>query len=221
MRVLLHHGVESAAISTEASNMELVGIGSTSSDITVSRGKSGWEVTGADLSAANRQSDVLLIRSKAPFIISGKKGRRYPGDISCVIDSDDPVRFSIINVVEMSSYIPGVLAGELYEGWHDSAFEAQAVAARSYALSEIHQRVKHAWDVTDTPASQAYHGVAYSQAVRCADATRGQILTWEDSLVPGYFSSCCGGAAATAGAPPGCRPHRAGALADPAAARGW
>ncbi len=66
-------------------------------------------------------------------------------------------------------------------------------------MSECHERRRKRWDVTDTPSSQHYIGVpTWSQAVRTANATRGEVLVWEGGVVPGYFSSCCGGRAATA-----------------------
>lgn len=146
------------------------------------------------------RGDVIELHCEAPISVSQFRGdpRRYAGFIR-LLAGDQHDQFMVINVVPMEEYIPGVLAGELFEGWHDAAFEAQAIAARGFAISECQQRRRQDWDVTDTQASQAYIGIpSWPQAATCATATRGHVPVWQGSVLPGYFSSCCGGHAATA-----------------------
>jgi stage II sporulation protein D len=98
----------------------------------------------------------------------------------------------------MEQYLPGVLQAELYNGWPAATFEAQAVAARSFAAMQGQHRQGRNWDVTDTAGTQAYMGLATDPtAQQAVFDTQGQILAFEDNLVPGYFSSCCGGLPAT------------------------
>ena len=64
------------------------------------------------------------------------------------------------------------------------------------------------------------------EGVRRLPAPQGAARTAESARAPFFRCGCAGsslagGAAATAGAPPGCRPHRAGAGRGPAAVRGW
>lgn len=165
----------------------------------VSRHYGRW--LGVPLSVA--ESDVIEIHSDHPISVSQSTGkvRQYHGSIRLFAakDAEPPNSFLVINDVLMEDYIPGVLAGELYEGWHDAAFEAQAIAARAFAVSECQHRRHHAWDVTDTQASQAYVGIpSWPQAGQCAKRTRGLLLVWRAHVIPGYFSSCCGGRAALA-----------------------
>jgi stage II sporulation protein D len=164
--------------------------------VIVSRRGRRWVIHGQTIPSTITRGDGIDISAEEAMLVSGEDGRTYPSTIRCAVGDGD---FKVINVALMSEYIPGVLAGELFEGWHDAAFEAQAVVARSYAVSECAQRVKHQWDVTDTPASQHYIGVpTWAQASRTAATTAGQVLTFREEIVPGYFSSCCGGRAATA-----------------------
>jgi stage II sporulation protein D len=166
----------------------------------IGRSRGRWSVAGVDLPRPIADSDVVEISSPTPLSLGSHPTRHYEGIIRCVSDQESPrLDFDVINVVPMEQYIPGVLAGELYEGWHDAAFKAQAVAARSYAASRCQQRKSHAWDVTDTASSQVYIGIpSWDQAKRTAAATSGEVLTWQGEIVPAYFSSCCGGRAATA-----------------------
>jgi stage II sporulation protein D len=167
---------------------------------TIGRKQGRWTASGVNLPTSIASADVVELTSPTPLSVGSHPKRTYEGIIRCVADQDPPrLSFSVINVVKMEQYIPGVLAGELYEGWHDAAFKAQAVAARSFALSRHQQRKSHTWDVTDTSSSQVYVGIpSWNQATRTATATSGEIITWRGEVVPGYFSSCCGGRAALA-----------------------
>jgi stage II sporulation protein D len=166
----------------------------------VSRGPAGWTLAGVDLPAVLAQAGSIELHSTSPLSVGSGSERVYEGIIRCVADHDSSrLDYDVVNVIEMEQYIPGVLAGELFEGWHDAAFKAQAVAARSYAVSQCQQRRSRTWDVTDTASSQMYIGVpSWDQATRTAAATRGEIITWKGAVVPGYFCSCCGGRAARA-----------------------
>ncbi|MGI9013092.1 MAG: SpoIID/LytB domain-containing protein [Phycisphaerales bacterium] len=108
--------------------------------------------------------------------------------------------FDVVNHISMERYLPGVLARELFQHWPAETFAAQAVAARSFACAEI------AWfsdrrhfDVTATQSSQAYIGAtSLPVSVNAVERTRGIVLAYMNALVPGYYSSCCGGIAANA-----------------------
>jgi stage II sporulation protein D len=108
--------------------------------------------------------------------------------------------FDIVNLLPMEQYLPGVLAKELYSHWHPDTFMAQAVAARSFAWSEIcHWRTRRHFDVSNTTQSQMYIGsVTLDVAHRAVRETSSLYLMYDDRAVPGYYSACCGGRAATA-----------------------
>ena len=108
--------------------------------------------------------------------------------------------FDVINDVPLETYLPGVLAGELYAHWQPETFAAQAVAARSFACTEaaIFAGRRH-YDVSNTAASQMYLGaVQHDRAHEAVALTRGVMLAFNGLLVSGYYSSCCGGVAASA-----------------------
>lgn len=127
--------------------------------------------------------------------------RRYSGYLRLVPRTDiDPGAIDIINHVALEEYLPGVLARELFNHWHLQTHAAQAVAARSFACAEhaYFLRRRH-FDVTNTQSSQAYIGaVTHETSLEAVLLTRGQVLSEDERLVPGYYSSCCGGVAACA-----------------------
>lgn len=99
-----------------------------------------------------------------------------------------------VNHAPIEDYLPGVLEKELFADWHPSAFEAQAIAARSYALFERAGREASHYDVESTVQSQVYGGASTNpRARRAVDATRGRVLAYEGRIVPAFYSSTTGG----------------------------
>lgn len=110
-------------------------------------------------------------------------------------------RFDVVERVPIESYIPGVIAKELYPGWSLHAYKAQAVAARSYAMHERQRRMAMGshFDVESTTRDQVYGGQTDNQtALHAAGLTRGEVLTWRGHLLRAYYSSTTGGRAASA-----------------------
>lgn len=127
--------------------------------------------------------------------------RNFNGGLRIVSRPDiDAGAFDIVNELPMEQYLPGVLARELFSHWHPETFAAQAVAARSFACYEhLHNRDRRHFDVEDTVRSQAYIGaVDLKSAHEAVQRTGGLVLGYDRWLVPGYYSSCCGGSAAAA-----------------------
>ncbi len=125
----------------------------------------------------------------------------YPGWFRIVSRTDEaPGGFDVINHVGMEAYLPGVIASELYNHWHDETHAAQAIAARSFAWSEhAFYRARRHFDLTNTQASQVYAGtVTHRRSLDMVARTRGVFLAYDGAVVTGYYSSCCGGLAARA-----------------------
>ena len=119
-------------------------------------------------------------------------GAHYPGQLVLVADRDAS-RFHVVNHVPLERYLPGVIYRELYPGWHPQTFEAQAIAARSYALWEMTLRPSRAWDLESTTASQAYIGLTdHAKANHAVAATRGMVLAYQGHVVPAFYCSTVG-----------------------------
>jgi len=114
---------------------------------------------------------------------------------------------AVVNTVPMESYLRGVVPAEMPSSWLRQALETQAVAARSYALSEL--RPGAGFDVYPDQRSQMYLGIGAERASsdEAVARTAGQILTWRGAVAQTFFSSSSGGrTAAAADAWPGARP---------------
>ncbi|HED53726.1 MAG TPA: SpoIID/LytB domain-containing protein [Phycisphaerales bacterium] len=122
---------------------------------------------------------------------------RYPGTLRLHPRPEvDPNTFDVVNVVEIERYVPGVISKELYPHWDRATFEAQAVAARTFALirRESARRSGRWYDVDDSQQSQVYGGITGQRiALRAAADTRGVVLARDGRLTEAYYSSTCGG----------------------------
>jgi stage II sporulation protein D len=127
-------------------------------------------------------------------------GTPYPGTIR--LSSRTEVRadaFDVVDFVGIEDYLPGVVAKEMLVGWPLGAYQAQAVAARTYALHERQRCGSAAFDVESTDRDQVYGGATTNTTAREAvRSTRGVVLLDGDKLLRTYFSSTCGGRTAAA-----------------------
>ena len=105
-----------------------------------------------------------------------------------------------VNHLDMESYLTGVLARELYQSWHIRAYQAQAIAARTYAFYEMGTFGRtHCYDLRADQSSQVYGGfqAETDKARRAVEATRGIVLATgpegHEKVFKAYYSSCCGG----------------------------
>lgn len=95
--------------------------------------------------------------------------------------------------VPIERYVRGVVAAEMPASWPMAALEAQAIASRTYALTD------HAggsrFDVYSDTRSQVYEGVAAETARTNAavSATAGQIVEYAGKPAITYFFASSGG----------------------------
>lgn len=98
-----------------------------------------------------------------------------------------------INAVDMEDYVRGVISAESPSSWPIEALKAQAVAARSYALTTT--KGGDGWDQYADVRSQMYKGVAaeFPSTDRATAETKGQIVLHGGQPVTTFFFSTSGG----------------------------
>jgi stage II sporulation protein D len=98
----------------------------------------------------------------------------------------------IVNAVALDAYVRGVVANEVPSSWPRAALQAQAVAARSYALAT---RSGGAFDVYDDTRSQVYHGKdsETGRTNKATKRTRGEVVRHGKQVATTYFFSTSGG----------------------------
>jgi stage II sporulation protein D len=125
--------------------------------------------------------------ARAPLTVDG---RAYHGRLTV---RSDGRHVSVVNSLALDTYLRSVVPSESPSHWPLAELEAQAVAARSYAVSELRP---DAWyDLLPTTSDQVYGGVA-AEKPRSDNAvykTLGQVLTWDGQVARTYYSSSSGG----------------------------
>lgn len=123
--------------------------------------------------------------------------RAYRGRIE--IGRYGKATLTAVNIVGLEEYLYGVVPAEMSSTWHEEALKAQAVCARSYALIKAgyggDSNAKKGYKIVDTVSSQVYKGyLAESvKANRAVDATKGELLCYNNKVVAAYYFSTSGG----------------------------
>ncbi|HEY1563188.1 MAG TPA: SpoIID/LytB domain-containing protein [Gaiellaceae bacterium] len=117
-------------------------------------------------------------------------GRAYHGTL---LVRSDGSHVSVVNALSLDTYLRGVVPSESPSHWPIAALEAQAVAARSYAVSEL--RPNAFYDLLPSTSDQVYGGVV-AERPRTDNAvyqTLGEVLTYDGQVARTYYSSSSGG----------------------------
>jgi len=165
----------------------------------VSKANPAWRI--GDLTTEGQS--LRLEPDQGAFAVLNQ--RAYRGCLELVAYGN--TRLKVVNHLDMESYLAGVLAKELYPSWSLETFEAQAVAARTFAMYHVMTFGKsNSYDVGSNQSFQVYGGAAAEtakswQAVR---NTHGQVLTCgpagQERVFMAQYSACCGGSVSPASA---------------------
>jgi stage II sporulation protein D len=107
--------------------------------------------------------------------------------------SSVPGKLNAINAVDIESYLRGVVAKESPSSWPMEALKAQAVAARSYALTTGVSG--NGFDAYDDTRSQVYGGLRAETARtdQAIAATANEVVLYQGKVAETYFMSTSGG----------------------------
>ena len=133
------------------------------------------------------QSPIAFYCNGGPLVWDG---RAYHGTL---VISSGGGRLAVVNAVDLEDYVRGVIGSEMPHRWPLAALEAQAVAARSYALATMHPTKR--FDLFADDRSQVYGGMGAETpgTLYAASQTEGRILTWDRHVAMTYFFSTSGG----------------------------
>jgi stage II sporulation protein D len=110
-------------------------------------------------------------------------------------------KLQVVNALGLEAYLKGVVGDEVPPDWPAAALQAQAVAARTYALANLAGTGKaRTYDLYADVRSQVYGGIeaevpSVSEAV---DATSRRVLVHAGKVITAYYSSSSGGRTASA-----------------------
>jgi stage II sporulation protein D len=187
-------GVQTASTSSNRSRPETGGVRLTS--------RAAAPVRGAALYAPGSAQPLLDLR--APVVFAPVDPELHP-----VRYNEKPYRgrlevfantkgtLTVVNVIPLEEYVRGVVPNEMSPGgWPQlEALKAQAVAARTYAVSNLGRFAAEGYDLTPDTRSQVYGGRSTEHPLtdRAVSETRGRILTYKGAPVNAFYTSTCGG----------------------------
>ena len=122
--------------------------------------------------------------------------RRYRGRLQLLVRGG---QVQVVNHLGIETYLTSVVGSEMPHKWPLQALQAQAVAARTYALR---QRGKAGdFDVKATVSSQVYRGVESEtpSTIEAVESTRSLVLVHAGRLINAVFHSSSGGATEPSG----------------------
>ena len=161
--------------------------------------------------------DLLDVTIGIHFHWERREEQRFRGALKIL---DEGQHLTAVNIIPLEEYLTSVISSEMSATSSRELLKAHAVISRSWLLAqkinkgtkskgldscqqnegeyirwfdrEDHER----FDVCADDHCQRYQGIsrAYTPAVQEAiDATRGEILTYQDEICDARFSKCCGG----------------------------
>jgi stage II sporulation protein D len=148
--------------------------------------------------AVYEAADTVFVRPLGEGSLVRVNGRSYRGVLKLFGSPDG--RVTVVNRVGLEDYLRGVLPHEIGK-LTDATLEAgkaQAVAARTYALSYIGRRSDQGFDVYATVEDQLYGGAGDESPLtdRCVRETAGLVAAYRGRLIRANYSSTCGGVTA-------------------------
>ncbi len=106
--------------------------------------------------------------------------------------------YTLVNQVPVETYLRGVVPYEIGTKAPETAVQAQAILARTYALRNLRRFKIDGYEMCATTQCQVYEGLNGSTAMadQAINATTGQVLTYGNQLIDALYSSTTGGVTA-------------------------
>lgn len=136
---------------------------------------------------------IVTVSGKVILTFDNGEERAYTGIIEMERIGD---KITIVNELDIEEYLLGVVPYEMPVRFGQSALEAQAICARSYAYNQFYANTygHYGAHVTDTVASQVFMGADTAlEAQNAVAATEGMCIVAGDRVAQTYFySASCG-----------------------------
>ena len=147
--------------------------------------------TGANIGFSALQGDAFISYIQTP-------ADNLYGGVMCFAPqySDSANGVKLINLLDLESYVEGVVPYEISNSWNIEVLRTFALAARSYALANYNKRFNtYGCDLVCTASDQVYKGhVRVNDAVKEAvSSTAGLVISYNGEICGSYYSSSVGG----------------------------
>jgi SpoIID/LytB domain protein len=123
----------------------------------------------------------------------GITDRDYRGAVEVVQSASGSL--TAVNVLDIETYLRGVVPSEMPARYPKAALQAQAVAARGQALMKAGRHRSEGFDLCATEHCQVYGGATREDpnSDQAVASTWGEVLEYDGRLADTLYSSNCGG----------------------------
>jgi len=141
---------------------------------------------GIDFGGCQLSTAAWLESADGAYVYVGD--RWYRGRVLLLSDGST---LMAVNFVLLLDYLSSVVGSEMYPDWPQEALKAQAVAARSYALTHHVRHANRAYDLDNTQRYQAYLGIAKETNTTQAAvlATAGEYISLQGGIVESLYAA--------------------------------
>ena len=192
---IINLGSNSGFLLIDANNKDIIMLNISEHSIKAILGESG-------INLLNSQNDIIFTLPKdgsiliAPNelynpIITVEKDR-YRDYIRLITKNNEVL---VINHVKLENYLYGVVPAEMPATFHSEALKAQAVASRSFTLSNINKHSADGFNLCDTTHCQVYSGFEYERPSTnlAVDETRGKLAYYNGNVIEAIYHSTSNG----------------------------
>lgn len=103
-------------------------------------------------------------------------------------------KYDVIAIVDFNTYLAGVVSKEMPLNWPLEALKAQAVVARSYALTKIHERQNKIYHLDTDQMDQVFAFTNSEKAKKAVQLTDQVVLKdQKNRILKAFYHSDCGG----------------------------
>lgn len=103
-------------------------------------------------------------------------------------ESCESITVSGSGTYDLETYVAGVISHEAYQDEGIEALKAQAVAARTFAINSTNNCTT---SIGNSQASQTFSETPTDISIEAANATAGQVLTYDGSVFSAMYDSFC------------------------------
>ena len=150
----------------------------------------GFTVTGGEVKLLLHEDTVLMGGNVGDtFKLNGNP---YRGMLTFSVTGNT---MTAVNVIGLEEYLYGVVPSEMPQSYETEALKAQAVAARTYAMTKLGAHTGSGYQLCDGTNCQVYKGYRNEAAPTTAaiDATAGEVACYNGSPIEAVFSTSSGG----------------------------
>ncbi len=95
--------------------------------------------------------------------------------------------------LKFEEYITGVVAGEMEKGWPENAYAAQAIIARTFALTYMDENKTNVISGSYKYAQEYMPENVTPELAEAVKKTRGEVVVYKDDYIKGWFHSSAAG----------------------------